>query len=308
MPWPFRGEEVSEYHINVFWSAEDDAWIADIPDLTYCSAHGDTPEEALAEVLQAQDAWLESARAHGERVLRSEALPAGEGTATQIRRVRAGEDHVCVARLGDGRLVAFAPSCPHQRTDLDDATVWDGLLRCPRHGYVYDPASGRNVVPARDADPADLWKLRPGYLPCYEVSEADGWISVSAEPLPPPREWDPALEEPPAAAPAESAAPLAVGSAAAEEQSVKFLTVAAGSSFDVRLPTTVRPGFGWDVAVTGDVIRVAEEEFEPGEYPCLRLVLEAGGAGAATLTCTYGETGAGARAEVRTYIVRVSPA
>lgn len=59
---------MSEYHINVFWSDEDEAWIADIPDLTYCSAHGATPEEALREVLQAKEAWLESARAHGDPI------------------------------------------------------------------------------------------------------------------------------------------------------------------------------------------------------------------------------------------------
>ncbi|HEV7862600.1 MAG TPA: Rieske 2Fe-2S domain-containing protein, partial [Acidimicrobiia bacterium] len=230
-----------------------------------------------------------------------------EGTATQIRRVRVGGAHVCLARLSDGQLVAFAPSCPHQRTDLDDATVWDGLLRCPRHGYVYDPVSGRNVVPSRDADPADLWKLRPGYLPCHPISEDDGWISVSAEPGPPPDGWVQALEEPPATGADPTPAPLAVESAAAEEQSVKFLTVTAGATFDVRLPTTVRPGHGWAVTLTGDLVRVVEEEFEPGEYPCLRLVLDAVGVGAATLTCTYGDDATGARAEVRTYIVRVGP-
>ncbi len=36
--------------INVFWSAEDEAGVADAPDLTYCSALGDTPHEAVAEV------------------------------------------------------------------------------------------------------------------------------------------------------------------------------------------------------------------------------------------------------------------
>jgi predicted RNase H-like HicB family nuclease len=59
---------MTRYHINVFWSVEDDAWIADIPDLTYCSAHGATPEVALREVLQAQEAWLESARTHGDLI------------------------------------------------------------------------------------------------------------------------------------------------------------------------------------------------------------------------------------------------
>lgn len=39
----------ARYHINLFWSQADDAWIADVPDLKSCSAMGDTPEEALAE-------------------------------------------------------------------------------------------------------------------------------------------------------------------------------------------------------------------------------------------------------------------
>ena len=51
-----------DYHINIFYSEEDEAYIADIPDLKYCSAVGDTPQEALQEVLIAKQAWLESVR------------------------------------------------------------------------------------------------------------------------------------------------------------------------------------------------------------------------------------------------------
>ena len=51
-----------DYHINIFYSEEDEAYIADIPDLKYCSAAGDTPQEALQEVLIAKQAWLESVR------------------------------------------------------------------------------------------------------------------------------------------------------------------------------------------------------------------------------------------------------
>jgi len=58
----------TDYHINIFYSVEDEAYIADIPDLKYCSAHGDTPEEALAEVLIAKAAWLEAARANGREI------------------------------------------------------------------------------------------------------------------------------------------------------------------------------------------------------------------------------------------------
>lgn len=53
------------YHINLFWSASDGCWIADVPDLRACSAFGDTPEEALSEVKDAMAGWLEVARERG---------------------------------------------------------------------------------------------------------------------------------------------------------------------------------------------------------------------------------------------------
>ncbi len=53
------------YHINVFWSDEDECWIADVPDLRYCSAHGDSPGEAAAEAEVAIALWLEVARDNG---------------------------------------------------------------------------------------------------------------------------------------------------------------------------------------------------------------------------------------------------
>jgi predicted RNase H-like HicB family nuclease len=56
------------YHINVFWSDEDGCWIADVPDLRFCSAHGGTPAAAVAEVEIAMSAWLDSAREHGHPV------------------------------------------------------------------------------------------------------------------------------------------------------------------------------------------------------------------------------------------------
>ena len=53
---------MKDYHINIFWSDEDGCYVADIPDLACCSAFGDTPDEALAEVEQAKAAWLATAR------------------------------------------------------------------------------------------------------------------------------------------------------------------------------------------------------------------------------------------------------
>lgn len=50
-----------DHHINIFYSEEDQEYIADIPDLKYYSASGATPEEALREVLAAKALWLEVA-------------------------------------------------------------------------------------------------------------------------------------------------------------------------------------------------------------------------------------------------------
>jgi len=54
-----------EYPILVFWSDEDQAYIADVPDVRYCSAHGATPEEAMREVRLALADVLADARERG---------------------------------------------------------------------------------------------------------------------------------------------------------------------------------------------------------------------------------------------------
>lgn len=59
---------MSDYHINIFYSEEDGGYIADIPDLEACSAFGETPEVALAEVERAKEAWLEAARKAGKPI------------------------------------------------------------------------------------------------------------------------------------------------------------------------------------------------------------------------------------------------
>jgi predicted RNase H-like HicB family nuclease len=56
------------YPINVFWSDEDEAWVADVPDLDYCSALGDTPHEAVSEVEVAIEAWLKAALSSGQPI------------------------------------------------------------------------------------------------------------------------------------------------------------------------------------------------------------------------------------------------
>ncbi|MGB0384148.1 MAG: type II toxin-antitoxin system HicB family antitoxin [Ardenticatenaceae bacterium] len=57
-----------DYHINIFYSQEDEGYIADIPDLVACSAWGETASLALHEVQLAKAAWLEAARAEGKSI------------------------------------------------------------------------------------------------------------------------------------------------------------------------------------------------------------------------------------------------
>jgi predicted RNase H-like HicB family nuclease len=59
---------MSDYHINLFYSDEDEGYIADVPDLESCSAFGRTPELALAEMERAKEAWLAAARDAGRPI------------------------------------------------------------------------------------------------------------------------------------------------------------------------------------------------------------------------------------------------
>ena len=58
----YWSNRVPRYHIDLFWSDDDACWIGNVPDLKTCSAFGDTPEEALAEVQVAMQLWLEVAK------------------------------------------------------------------------------------------------------------------------------------------------------------------------------------------------------------------------------------------------------
>lgn len=56
------------YEIIIYWSREDQAFIAEVPELPGCIAHGPTAEAALASVQQAMDLWLDTAREFGEPI------------------------------------------------------------------------------------------------------------------------------------------------------------------------------------------------------------------------------------------------
>ena len=60
--------QTDRYPAQIFWSIDDQAFIAIAPDLHGCSAVGDTQAEALAELQDAIEAWCEAARAAGNSI------------------------------------------------------------------------------------------------------------------------------------------------------------------------------------------------------------------------------------------------
>jgi predicted RNase H-like HicB family nuclease len=52
----------NRYEIIIFWSAEDAAYVADVPELPGCMAHGSSHAEALANAEQAVELWIDTAR------------------------------------------------------------------------------------------------------------------------------------------------------------------------------------------------------------------------------------------------------
>ena len=56
---------IPHYHINVFWSDKRACWIADVPDLKPCAAHGATAHEAVTLVQQEMIGWVAAARDRG---------------------------------------------------------------------------------------------------------------------------------------------------------------------------------------------------------------------------------------------------
>jgi predicted RNase H-like HicB family nuclease len=59
---------MTKYLIEVFWSDEDQGFIAIVPDLPGCSAFGDTAAEAVRELEDAQSAWIEACRSSGDSI------------------------------------------------------------------------------------------------------------------------------------------------------------------------------------------------------------------------------------------------
>lgn len=79
----------------------------------------------------------------------------------------------------EGVVHAVDAACPHQGGELDQGTLWQGKLQCPRHYFLYDPATGANVYPA-NVYPDDMPELRSQLAPLkvFPVRVENGRVFV----------------------------------------------------------------------------------------------------------------------------------
>ena len=58
----------TKYEIIIFWSAEDNAFVAEVPELPGCMADGNSYQEALSNAEVIIQEWIDTARESGRTV------------------------------------------------------------------------------------------------------------------------------------------------------------------------------------------------------------------------------------------------
>ncbi len=56
------------YQINIYWSQEDNAYLAEVPELPGCMADGETYQAALENVQIIMQEWIDTARELGREI------------------------------------------------------------------------------------------------------------------------------------------------------------------------------------------------------------------------------------------------
>jgi len=99
------------------------------------------------------------------KALELDELPDG-----RVKSVACGTSTVCMTHHG-GRYAALDDRCPHQGGPLGEGSIENGLLRCPWHGWDYDPLTGRSPGGFDD------------HVPTFAVEVRDDgvWVALPAE-------------------------------------------------------------------------------------------------------------------------------
>lgn len=85
----------------------------------------------------------------------------------RVKAVSCGRETICMVHH-NGRYAALSNKCPHQGGPLGEGSIENGLLRCPWHGWDYDPLTGK-APGAFDDDPG---------VPTYPVETRDDGVYV----------------------------------------------------------------------------------------------------------------------------------
>ena len=59
---------MDKYEVIIYWSDEDQAFVAEVPELPGCVAHGGSQEAALANAKDAVALWIDTAREFGDPI------------------------------------------------------------------------------------------------------------------------------------------------------------------------------------------------------------------------------------------------
>ncbi|MCZ2846399.1 Rieske 2Fe-2S domain-containing protein [Modestobacter sp. VKM Ac-2978] len=140
--------------------------------------------------------WTTSSRTGTPRTGGRPATPTGwypvarsDEVGTTPRQVGAGGQAYVVLRTRPGaEVTALSARCPHRLVPLTTATVVDGRVRCPYHGWEFN-AEGRCVeIPS--LGPVGTPPPRADLSAPWAVEERDGWVWLAPDPTPtarPPR-------------------------------------------------------------------------------------------------------------------------
>ncbi|MGI8555717.1 MAG: type II toxin-antitoxin system HicB family antitoxin [Pyrinomonadaceae bacterium] len=63
-----KQDQLQKYEIVIYWDNEDNVFVADAPELAGCMAHGKTQFDALKNINEAIDLWMETAKEFGDEI------------------------------------------------------------------------------------------------------------------------------------------------------------------------------------------------------------------------------------------------
>ena|SRR5438093_8979742 len=112
------------------------------------------------------------------------ALPSQELAPGTLREIRIEGRRVMVGRLRSGEAVATVAACPHEQAPLAEGRIYNDAVDCPRHHYLFDLRTGRNLYPTPQYPEWKRQEVGDLTLRTHLCREEDGWILISLDAAP----------------------------------------------------------------------------------------------------------------------------